>query len=66
MPIPPSSTDAMPRDENTARTLARSHLLGVIRDWVVLAWVIVWSWAYIQTALAERFPQVLRWTRRLW
>ncbi|QEH37680.1 hypothetical protein OJF2_62710 [Aquisphaera giovannonii] len=54
------------RDESGARTPSRTRLLGAVRDWVVLAWVIVWFWVYVQTALAERFPQLLGWTRRLW
>ncbi len=35
-------------------------------DWLTLVWALWWFWAYIQGAVAERFPQVLGWTRRLW
>jgi hypothetical protein len=35
-------------------------------DWLTLAWALWWFWAYVQGALAERFPHVLGWTRRLW
>ncbi len=36
-----------------------------LRDWLMVAWVLYWSWAYIQTALAHRFPHLLGWTRSL-
>jgi hypothetical protein len=35
-------------------------------DWLTLAWALWWLWAYIQGALAERFPHALGWTRNLW
>jgi hypothetical protein len=35
-------------------------------DWLTLAWALWWLWAYIQGALAERFPHLLGWARRLW
>ena len=37
-----------------------------LRGWLVVAWALWWSWAYVQGALASRFPQVLGWTRHLW
>jgi hypothetical protein len=37
-----------------------------IRGWIVVAWVVWWSVAYIQTALAQRFPQLIAWTRSMW
>ena len=48
-------------------TPAPSHrLLGELRDWLMVAWVLWWSWAYMQGALAQRFPYFLGWTRALW
>jgi hypothetical protein len=35
-------------------------------DWLMVAWALWWSWAYIQGALAHRFPQLLGWVHRLW
>ena len=32
--------------------------------WIALAWVAWWSFAYVQSALAHRFPQVLGWLAR--
>jgi hypothetical protein len=41
-------------------TLAPSRrLLGDLRDWLIVAWVLWWSWAYMQHALAHRFPHLL-------
>ncbi len=45
---------------------ARWQLLGELGDWLILAWVLWWSWAYVHGALAERFPHWLGWTRMLW
>lgn len=45
---------------------ARCGLLGELRDWLIVVWVLWWSWAYVQVALAQRFPQLLSWTRTLW
>jgi len=45
---------------------ARSRSLGELRDWLIVAWVLWWSWAYVQGALAQRFPHWLGWTRTLW
>jgi hypothetical protein len=42
------------------------RLLGDLRDWVIVAWVLWWSWAYVQCALAHRFPQLLGWAKALW
>jgi len=42
------------------------RLLGDLRDWLIVAWVLWWSWAYVQGALAQRFPHWLSWTRTLW
>ncbi len=42
------------------------RLLGDLRDWLIVAWVLWWSWAYVQGALAHRFPHLLGWTRTLW
>ncbi|WP_165235067.1 hypothetical protein [Aquisphaera insulae] len=65
--LPTPTTDSGPaRDSHRARHPALGRFLLGLRDWVILAWVIVWSWAYVQTALAQRFPGLLGWTRRLW
>lgn len=45
---------------------ASFRLVGELRDWLIVAWVLWWSWAYVQGALAERFPHWLGWTRSLW
>jgi hypothetical protein len=37
-----------------------------IRGWIVVAWVVWWTVAYIQTALTQRFPQLMAWTRSMW
>ncbi len=37
-----------------------------LREWLMVAWALWWSWAYIQAALAHRFPHLLGWTRHLW
>ena len=42
------------------------RLLGDLRDWLIVAWVLWWSWAYMRGALAQRFPHLLGWTRKLW
>jgi hypothetical protein len=48
-------------------TLAPSRrLMRELRDWLMVAWVLWWSWAYVQGALAHRFPHLLGWTRTLW
>ncbi len=56
-----ASQPAEPRPTTRARLLLRA-----LRDWLFVAWVLYWSWAYIQTALAHRFPHVLGWARALW
>jgi hypothetical protein len=45
---------------------ASCQFLGELRDWLIVAWVLWWSWAYVQGALAQRFPHYLGWTRTLW
>jgi hypothetical protein len=32
--------------------------------WIALIWAAWWSFAYLQSALAHRFPQVLGWLSR--
>lgn len=49
----------------------RSHLLTrqaarTAGEWLTLAWVLWWSWAYVKTALAQRFPEWLGWTNQPW
>jgi len=51
----PTST---PRPEPSSR---RADLRG----WLVLAWVAVWSVAYVHSAIGERFPWVRTWLDRL-
>jgi hypothetical protein len=41
------------------------HWWQALRDWVMVAWALWWSWAYIEGALAHRFPQLLGWVHRL-
>jgi hypothetical protein len=48
------------------RPTSHCQLIGEVRDWLILAWVLWWAWAYVQEALAERFPHWLGWTRTLW
>jgi len=44
----------------------RLALSTIIAEWVMLAWALWWSWAYVRSALAQRFPEWLGWTTRLW
>ncbi len=44
---------------------SNQRLLCDLRDWLMVAWALWWSWAYIQGALAQRFPHLLVWTRHL-
>ncbi|MGO8901787.1 MAG: hypothetical protein ACLQU5_26035 [Isosphaeraceae bacterium] len=48
------------------RPNASAAFLGDLRDWLMVAWVLWCSWAYVQGALAHRFPHWLGWTRTLW
>jgi len=32
-----------------------------LKGWIVLAWVLVWSLAYVDSALATRFPWIRSW-----
>jgi hypothetical protein len=34
---------------------------GRLRDWLMVAWAIWWGWAYVQSALCHRFPQLVAW-----
>ncbi len=52
--------------QGTSTTVSGHRLLGLLRDWLVVAWVLWWSWAYLRGALAQRFPHLLGWTRTLW
>lgn len=45
---------------------SNQHRPSDLRDWLKVAWALWWSWAYIQGALAHRFPHLLGWTRHLW
>jgi hypothetical protein len=33
------------------------------RGWIVLAWVLIWGWAYALMAIEAKAPQVLAWIR---
>jgi hypothetical protein len=67
-----SEPDSMtaPKVPAALRAARGLHLAPGLRrklcDWLMLVWVLWWFWAYVQGALAERFPHVLGWTRRLW
>ena len=38
-------------------TLAPGHrLLGDLRDWLIVAWVLWWSWAYMRAPWRNVFP----------
>ncbi len=50
----------------TKKSNRAPQLLDDLRDWLMVAWVVWWSWAYVRTALAQRFPHVLGWTRTFW
>jgi hypothetical protein len=34
-----------------------------IAGWIILAWVVVWSAVYFQSAVLHRFPGLLDWIR---
>ncbi len=60
----PESASASARKPPTPAPSRRR--LADLRDWLIVAWVLWWSWAYMQGALAQRFPHWLGWTRALW
>jgi hypothetical protein len=35
-----------------------------LRGWIAVAWVAYWSWAYVRSALAHRFPIIAEWVGR--
>jgi hypothetical protein len=43
-----------------------NRLARDLSEWLMLAWAIWWSWAYVQTALAQRFPQWFAWSFHPW
>jgi hypothetical protein len=53
------------KEPDFVRAAGRASL-GQVRDWFILGWVVWWSWAYVQGALAQRFPDWLGWTRNCW
>ena len=60
-------------DEVSLKAPRATHELGPaaglrrqLGDWLTLVWALWWLWVYVQSAVAERFPQALGWTRRLW
>jgi hypothetical protein len=61
------SVTAVPGALGTAGEEAGSFSYWLdLRGWIVIAWVLWWSHAYFQNALAHRFPQLLTWTRSMW
>jgi hypothetical protein len=48
------------------RPIIRRHHVACVRDWLLVAWVLWWSWSYIHSALGHRFPQLMPWIRYLW
>jgi hypothetical protein len=42
------------------QTSSRAHF-GHLRDWLMVAWALWWGWAYVQSALCHRFPQLVAW-----
>jgi hypothetical protein len=34
-----------------------------VAGWIILAWVVVWSVVYFQSAVLHRFPGLLDWVR---
>jgi hypothetical protein len=46
------------------RPLSIRRMVRDLRDWLTLAWVLWWFWAYVQGALSHRFPHLLWWVRR--
>ena len=61
--VHPSPGDHVPERLGLAQGRSLRH---EPRDWLIVAWALWWSWAYIQGALAHRFPHLLGWTRHLW
>jgi len=69
VPAKPVEFCSGPKAASAARhpvPASSSRSLGELRDWLIVAWVLWWSWAYVQGALAQRFPHWLGWTRTLW
>ena len=55
----PSSPESASAGKHPALA-AICRWLEELRDWLMVAWVLWWSWAYMQGALAHRFPQLLK------
>jgi hypothetical protein len=52
----------MDAENSTSSGTSADHYrrrVGNLRDWLMVAWVLWWSWAYAQSALGHRFPQLL-------
>ncbi len=62
-----AETEPEPRAPRAARGVRPAPgLPRKLCDWLTLVWALWWLWAYVQGALAERFPHALGWTRSLW
>jgi hypothetical protein len=67
IPPPDAPSDNAPAGPPHPRVRAEaSGGLLDLRGWIAVAWVLWWSCAYVQTALAHRFPQLLAPIRSLW
>jgi hypothetical protein len=66
---PPSEVEAHPPAFAPTRLVARfleDHRVQLLAEWLVVAWALWWSWAYVRSALGARFPEWFSWTSRLW
>ncbi len=45
-------------DSPTRATTRKNRRSIDLADWMVVAWVAWWSWAYVQSAVLHRFPQL--------
>jgi len=53
-------------NDSISNTTAATRATSAWRDlagWIILAWVVVWSTAYFQSAVLHRFPGILDWVR---
>jgi hypothetical protein len=51
---------------NDSNTKTSTHSASTSHDlvgWIILAWVVVWSAVYFQSAVLHRFPGLLGWVR---
>jgi hypothetical protein len=55
-----------PRTHLRLPIVARLRSRIDLRGWIVVAWVLWWSWCYFQMAVLPRFPHLATWTRWPW